>query len=120
MSKRRRQAKAFRNRFENCDNTIQFAKGLKDVTVRMLRRVMQPQLPPDWKKHIIETSQGKTTRVRDTHRGVEFIAVCRARIISDDRVAQLEFRTDQAKQGVSESEKKYLQQLKDRASIERR
>ncbi len=120
MSKRRRQAKAFRNRFENCDNTIQFAKGLKDVTVRMLRRVMKPQLPPDWKKHIIETSQGKTTRVRDTHRGVEFIAVCKARIISDDRVAQLEFRTDQAKQGVSESEKKYLQQLKDRASIERR
>ncbi len=120
MSKRRRQAKAFKNRFESCGKTIQFAKGLRDVTVRSLGRVMQPQLPPDWKKHIIATSEGKTTAVRDTHRGVEFIAVCRAKTVSDDRVAQLEFRADQAKQGASDSEKKYLQQLKDRATITRR
>ncbi len=123
MSKRRREAKAFRSRFENCKNTIQFAKGLKDVTVRSLGRIMKPQLPPDWKKHILATSEGKTTKVRDTHRGVEFIAICKSTIVSDDRVAQLNFRADQAKKGgnkVSESEKKYVQQLRNLAVITRR
>ncbi len=120
MSKRRREANAFRNRFENCASTLQFAKGLRDVTVRSLGRVMQPQLPPDWKKFIEATREGKTTKVRDTQRGVEFIAVCKSKTISDDSVAQITFQIDQAKKGVTEAEKKYLQELKDRAIIIRR
>ena len=120
MSRRRREARAFRTRFESCANTIQFAKGLKDVTVRSLGRVMQPQLPPDWKKFVIATPQGKTTKIRDTQRGVEFLAVCKAKTISDDSVAQINFRTEQAKKGVSASETKYLKQLRDRATITNR
>jgi peptidyl-prolyl cis-trans isomerase SurA len=117
MSRRRREARAFRNRFESCANTIQFAKGLKDVTVRSLGRIMQPQLPPDWKKQVMATSQGKTTKIRDTHRGVEFLAVCGAKVVSDDRVAQLDFQANQAKKGISESEKKYISQLREKATI---
>lgn len=120
MARRRREARAFRNRFESCANTIQFAKGLKDVTVRKLGRVMQPQLPPDWKKHVMATAQGKTTKIRDTHRGVEFLAVCRAETISDDRVAQLDFQSNQGKKNVSETEKKFIKELRDKAAIIRR
>ncbi len=120
MAKRRRQATAFRHRFESCDKTRGFAKGLIDVTVRSLGRVMEPQLPPDWKKHVIATPQGKTTKVRDTHRGVEFLAVCRSQTVSDDRVAQLTFQQEQLKKGVSDTDKKYLKQLRKRATIVRR
>lgn len=123
MARRRREARAFRNRFENCGNTIQFAKKLKDVTVRSLGRVMQQQLPPDWKKYIVATAEGKTTKIRDTQRGVEFIAICRSQKVSDDRVAQLNFQLSQAKKGktaTSEAEKKFVQELRDRAVITRR
>ncbi len=123
MAQRRRDARAMRARFETCANTIQFAKKLKDVTVRSLGRVMQPQLPPEWKKLIESTPEGKTTRIRDTKRGVEFIAVCKSKTVSDDRVAQLNFQIDQAKAGnagVSEAEKKYISELREQAIITRR
>jgi len=123
MAQRRRDARAMRARFETCANTVQFAKKLKDVTVRSLGRVMQPQLPPDWKKFIEATPEGKTTKIRDTQRGVEFIAVCKSKTVSDDRVAQLNFQIDQAKSGntaVTESEKKYVQELREQAVITRR
>lgn len=123
MAKRRREARAFRNRFENCGNTIQFAKGLRDVTVRSLGRVLKEQLPADWKKFILATSEGKATKIRDTGRGVEFLAICKATAISDDRVAQLNFQLDKAKSSkssVSAAEKKFIKQLRDKAVITRR
>ena len=123
MAKRRHDARAFRARFENCSNTIKFAKGLQDVTVRSLGRVLKEQLPADWKKLILATSEGKATKVRDTARGVEFIAVCRAATISDDRVAQLNFQLDKAKNNnnsVPAEEKKFIKELRDRAVITRR
>lgn len=123
MAKRRRDARAFRNRFENCSSTIQFAKGLRDVTVRSLGRVLKEQLPADWKKFILATSEGKATKIRDTTRGVEFLAVCKATTISDDRVAQLNFQLDKAKsksESVSASEKKFVKELRDKAVIIRR
>jgi peptidyl-prolyl cis-trans isomerase SurA len=123
MAKRRRDARAFRNRFENCSNTIQFAKGLQDVTVRSLGRVLKEQLPSDWKKMILATSEGKATKVRDTPRGVEFLAICKATSVSDDRVAQLNFRSDQAKsdnKSVSALEKKFVKELRDKSVITKR
>ncbi len=123
MAKRRRDARVFRNRFENCESTIQFAKGLRDVTVRSLGRVLKEQLPADWKKFILATSVGKATKVRDTARGVEFLAVCKATTISDDRVAQLNFQLDKSNSksnSVSSSEKKFIKELRDNAVITRR
>ncbi len=123
MAKRRRDARAFRNRFENCSNTIQFAKGLRDVTVRSLGRVLKEQLPADWKKFILATPEGKATKIRDTARGVEFLAVCKATTISDDRVAQLNFQLDKVKSksnSVSSSEKKFVKELRDKAVITKR
>lgn len=123
LAKRRRDARAFRARFENCGNTVQFAKGLRDVTVRSLGRVLKEQLPPDWKKYILATPEGKATKVRDTVRGVEFIAICKAASISDDRVAQLNFQLDQAKgkgSSVSGAEKRFIKELRDKAIITRK
>ncbi len=123
MAKRRRDARAFRARFDNCGNTIQLAKGMRDVTVRSLGRVLKEQLPPDWKKYVLATSEGKPTKVRDTARGVEFLAVCKATTISDDRVAQINFQLDQSKaksKSVSGAEKKFIKELRDKAIITKR
>ena len=42
LNKRKREAEAMRARFVNCESTRDFAKGLKDVSVRDLGRVSQP------------------------------------------------------------------------------
>ncbi len=120
MAKRRREARAFRARFENCKTTIHLAKGLRDVTVRSLGRVMQPLLPPDWKKLVISTPEGKTTKIRDTHRGVEFLAVCEARSVSDDRVAIIESQGTVSNGKASDAEKKFIAKLREIATITRR
>ncbi|TIX18917.1 MAG: peptidylprolyl isomerase, partial [Mesorhizobium sp.] len=52
LAKRKREADAMRARFNGCNTTREFAKGLIDVTVRDLGRVLAPQLPADWADQI--------------------------------------------------------------------
>lgn len=123
MAKRKREAEALRSRFNGCDSTRQFAKGLLDVTVRDLGRVLAPQLPPEWAEQIKSTKVGGATSVRETERGVEFIGICSSRQVSDDKVAQLMFDTDGGKGGddkVDALSAKYLGELKAKARIVKR
>jgi peptidyl-prolyl cis-trans isomerase SurA len=89
LGQRKRQAEAMRQRFRDCGTTREFAKGLIDVTVRDLGRVLEPELPPLWEEQIKATDPGGATAVRETERGVEFIGICSAREVSDDRAAQM-------------------------------
>ena len=66
MAKRKREAEAMRARFNGCDNTREFAKGLIDVTVKDLGRKLAPELPPDWAEQIKNTKVGGATGVRET------------------------------------------------------
>jgi peptidyl-prolyl cis-trans isomerase SurA len=121
LAQRRREAEQLRARFESCDTTRQFARGLIDVTVRDLGRVLKPELPPDWANQITSTSAGRATALRDTDRGVEFIAICSAREVSDDHVAQLVFESErQSGDGFDELSRKYTGELRERSQIQRR
>ena len=119
LPQRRKEAEALRQRFSSCDTTRQFAKGLIDVTVRDLPRTLALQLPPDWADMIKTTQPGNATKLRDTERGVEFIGVCSAREVSDDRVAQLAFENEGGadnKKG-DDLSKKYIEELRAKARI---
>ena len=123
MAKRKREADAMRARFNGCNTSREFAKGLIDVTVRDLGRVLAPQLPSDWADQIKKTKVGSATGVKETDRGVEFIGICSAREVSDDKVAQMVFQNENAagKDGkADELEKKYLGELKQKARIVQR
>ena len=119
LNNRKREAESMRGRFVSCDSTREFAKGLTDVSVRDLGRIMQPALPPDWKALIEKTSSGKTTATRVTDRGVEFIAVCSSKEVSDDLAAEMVFRSEQASQPSSQNKnsEKYLKELRERARV---
>lgn len=108
-----------RNRFVDCRSTRQFAKGLRDVSVIELGRVMQPALPADWKKLVEKTPQGKTTSARVTDRGVEFLAVCSSKQVSDDLAAEMVFRLEESQKPASENANsaKYLAELREKARI---
>jgi peptidyl-prolyl cis-trans isomerase SurA len=122
LGKRKREAEAMRGRFSGCDKSREFVKGLVDVTVRDLGRVLAPELPPDWADAIKSTQTGSATPVRETARGIEFIGICSAKEVSDDRVAQMVFQSEATKQGgeAEDFSKKYMQELRKKARIAQR
>jgi peptidyl-prolyl cis-trans isomerase SurA len=122
MAKRKREAEAMRARFNGCDSTREFAKGLLDVTVKDLGRKLAPELPPDWAEQIKNTKVGGATGVRETSIGIEFIGICSSREVSDDRVAKLTFQTEGAEGDKSGEElsKKYTAELREKATIVKR
>lgn len=122
LSKRKREAELMRSRFVSCDTTRQMAKGLRDVSVVDLGRVMQPALPPDWKPQIEKTQQGKTTSAKVTDRGVEFLAICSSKQVSDDLAAEMVFRSEASKDpdSAGANAKKYLSELRKSSRISRR
>lgn len=118
MAKRKREAEAMRQRFSSCDKTREFAKGLVDVTVRDLGRKLAPELPQDWAEQIKATKVGGATVLRETERGIEFIGICSSREVSDDRVATLALKNEGSSGG--EAGKKVMEELREKARIERR
>jgi peptidyl-prolyl cis-trans isomerase SurA len=120
LGQRKREAEAMRQRFTSCETTRQFAKGLIDVTVKDLPRLLAPQLPTEWADMIKATQPGKATNVRETERGIEFVGVCSSREVSDDRVAQMVFQSEDNKDGNKKGEEfssKYLGELRGKAKI---
>ncbi len=120
LAKRKREAEAMRARFNGCNTTREFAKGLLDVTVRDLGRVLAPQLPSEWAEQIKKTKTGGATAVRETDRGVEFIGICSAREVSDDKAAQLVLQAESNGDKSDALSEKYVKELKAKARIVQR
>ncbi|MBO0661985.1 peptidylprolyl isomerase [Jiella sp. CQZ9-1] len=123
LSRRKREAEGMRSRFRSCASTYDIAKQLRDVTVRDLGRVVQPALPSMWKDAIENTPVGRTTPVKTTDRGVEFIAVCDSRQVDDDQTAAMVFQSRElAKLGKEKSgpDAKLLEKLRKSARIIRK
>ena len=93
-----------------------------DVTVRNLGRVLEPQLPEEWEKAVKATPVGRMTPPQETPRGVEALAICGIKKVSDDKVAQLVFTVqDNEKSGDKKAEDlsaKYLKELREKARIQ--
>ncbi len=120
MAARRQEAQNMRGLVNSCDSTIELASGLRDVAVRDLGRVLELQLPGEWADSVSGLQTGQTTRPRDTERGVEFIVVCRARQVNDDRVAQLQFSTEALQDDGGDAGAQFLEELRANARIQRR
>lgn len=120
LNARKREADQLRGRYPGCDNAASAITGLRDVTLRNLGRILQPQLPPDWKPLIEKTEAGGTTSTRITDRGVEFIVICSAKTVSDDMAAELVFRAENSGEGESDVAKEHLAKLRERAVIANR
>ena len=122
LGQRKQEAESMRNRFVSCRTTRKFAKGLRDVSVIDLGRIMQPALPPDWKRLVEKTHQGKTTAARVTERGVEFVAICSSKQVSDDLAAEMVFSLEESQKPANENSNsnKYLAELREQARISHR
>ncbi len=118
LGKRKREAEAFRQRFNGCESSRQFAKGLIDVSVQDIPRVLGPELPPDWKTAIENGKPGTATPTRETAAGIEFIGICSSREVNDDRAAQMVLNNEgKLDEKAEEMSKKYLSELREKAQI---
>lgn len=124
LNKRKSEAEASRSKFPGCDQAKDFAATMMDVSVRDLGRVMTPNLPDDWKPLVEKASQNGTTATKITERGVEFLAICNQRQVSDDVAAEAVFRAEDLgkadKSGDNPNDKKYLDELRSKAQIDLR
>ncbi len=126
VGKRKSEAEASRAKYPGCDQAKVFAATMLDVSVRDLGRVLAPELPAEWKP-LVEQAKGKTTATRVTDRGVEYIAICSQRQVSDDQAAEMVFRQedlDKAKAGKNApaenpNAQKYMEELRKKAQIMR-
>ena len=122
LNKRKAEADAARPKFPGCDQAKDFAAGMLDVSIRDLGRVLAPELPDDWKPLIEKAPAGGTTATRITDRGVEFLAICNQRQVSDDVAAEAVFRAEdlgkEKKTGEDPNNKKYLDELRSKAQID--
>ncbi len=121
LGKRKREAQAARKKYPGCEQGKVFAATMHDVSIRDLGRILEPQLPGNWKKQIVATDAGGTTPVQATERGIEFIAVCGRREVSDDAAAEVVFQAEDLQQAEAAADdpnsERYLKELREKAYI---
>ena len=117
MARRRKEANLFRRRFPGCAQSVAFAKGLRDVTVKNKGRMLTAALPRDWQPAVKATAVGEATEVKDTEKGVEFLAVCDRRMVAQSHAGPSE---DVFQKIAPELDKKYMDALRKKAKIVRR
>lgn len=118
--KRKSEAEASRKRYPGCEQGKTFAATMLDVSIKDLGRMLEPELPPDWKPLVEKAPQGGTTGTRVTEKGVEYLAICKKQQVSDDYAAEVVFRAEdltKAEKGENPNEKKYLDELRKKAQI---
>jgi peptidyl-prolyl cis-trans isomerase SurA len=119
VGKRKAEAEKSRASFPGCDQAMEFAKNYLDVSIRNLGRVLEPEMPPEWKP-LVEKAKGGTTATRVTERGVEYLAICNQRQVSDDVAAEVVFRAEdigKEQEGENPNSEKYLEELRSKAQI---
>jgi len=120
LAARKIEANDFRQNFTSCDNAINLAKNLKDVSIIDRKRILEPELPGQWKDDIVATGANGITSAKETNRGIELMAICSKRQVRDDNAAKIanqdtEFQGFNEKS--SELSKNYLNELRSRATI---
>lgn len=122
FEKRQKEANNFRAHFRGCANAHNQARGILDVTIRHLGKYLEPQLPSAWEQAILATPAGKMTKLQETSDGIEAIAVCKIKKVSDDYVARLIFSLQDNKKRspkqLEELSEKYLEELRRIARIQ--
>mgnify|MGYP000488747723 FL=1 len=90
--KRKSEAEASRKSYPGCAQAKVFAATMRDVSIIEIGRVLAPQLPEKWKTEIEKAAVGGTTSAQVTEKGVEYLAICKKREVSDDLAAQVVYQ----------------------------
>lgn len=115
---RRREADALRHRFQNCDQGVKLARGLRDVAVREPINRTSADLTAKLRELLDSMEVGKLTPPDITPQGVEVFALCAKKQGKGDTGAERDAREELFGERFQSQGKKYLQELRRSAMIE--
>jgi peptidyl-prolyl cis-trans isomerase SurA len=120
LEARRREAEGLRSRFQNCDDGIRLARGLRDVAVKDQITKTSGDLPANLRSLLDGMQVGRLTPPDVTAQGIEVFALCNKRETKGDTGAERDAREQLFGQKYEEQGKKYLRDLRRSATIEMR
>ncbi|TMJ81362.1 MAG: peptidylprolyl isomerase [Alphaproteobacteria bacterium] len=110
---RKREAEALRNRFQDCDAGIAFARALKDVAVRDQVIRSSADIPAELRKVLEGIEVGRLTAPEVTKFGIEMFAICaKKESAADNSPGRRQVRESIMAQRYEERSKAYLQELR--------
>jgi peptidyl-prolyl cis-trans isomerase SurA len=116
---RSKEAESLRARFQDCNEGITLARGIRYVAVRPQVVKASAELPPALRDVLAKTEIGRLTAPETTQQGIEVYALCGKRQ-SDNAPAKKEIRDELSQEVFQTLSKKYIKELRDQAMIEYR
>jgi len=116
---RAKEAETLRARFQNCEEGIALARGIRFVAVRPQVVKGSAELPTALRDVLTKTELGRLTAPETTQQGVEVYALCGKRQ-SENAPAKKEVRDEMYTEVFESHSKKFLKELRDQAMIEYR
>ncbi len=116
---RRKDAEAFRAKFQSCEEGIPAARLMRDVAIRghVLRN--STDLPQQQRQVLDSTPVGRLTPPETTSQGVELFAVCaKEPSKGDETPAKRQVREKIMSERMEQASKRYLKELRSSAMIE--
>ena len=119
-AQRRREAEAFRQRFQGCDQSLAQAQQLRGVVVKDIGRRDATQLSGPEGEDIKKTEVGHTASPSQMDQGIEVIAVCSIKQVQSTAAARAEVTNSLYSNQAKDLGKDYLDELRKAAIIEYR
>jgi peptidyl-prolyl cis-trans isomerase SurA len=120
IAARKREAEGLRSRFQNCDEGLRLARGLRDTAVRDIVIRTSGDLTAQLREILDNTAEGKLTAPETTQQGIELYALCRKRQITSELPGKREVREKILQERFADQGKRYLKELRAGAMIEYR
>ena len=118
---RRKEAEALRTRFQNCEEGIKLARGLRDVAVRGSTIKSSADLARELRDMLDKTEIGRLTAPEVTAQGIEVYAVCRREKSSAENTPdKRKVREQMTSERFQAKAKHYMKELRSQAMIEHR
>jgi peptidyl-prolyl cis-trans isomerase SurA len=120
IAARQREAEGLRTRFQNCEEGIRLARGLKDVAIRDPLYRTSADLTRQLREILDSTQEGRLTPPEITQQGIELYALCRKRQTTTELPGKREVREQLMQERFADQGKRYLKELRAGAMIEYR
>jgi peptidyl-prolyl cis-trans isomerase SurA len=117
---RRKDAEALRGRFTDCDGGLKFARTLRDVAVRDVIVKSSSDLLPALREILDKTEIGHLTAPEVTPQGIQLFALCERKETTEDTPEKRQARDKLFGEKFQAKAKRYLQELRKQAMIERK
>lgn len=115
---RKKEAESLRNRFQNCELGLPFARNLRDVAVRDEIKRTSADLAPALREILDNTGVGHLTNPETTAAGIELFALCAKKETKIDSTAMREVRQEMFAEQFNTRSKRFLEELRRGAMIE--